>query len=182
MRTRPSSILALVSALLASFALASCGESAEEGHHEVVEGEALEIGEVRYNVVLSRFLNPNLVEDGAYVEDAPPEPPNKSYFGVFIRIENEDEDEPIPSAASYEVHDQNDRAYEPVESGSLYELELGALLAADGQLPEDDSPAAESPTQGALLLFLVDDDVSEERPLELEVIAEDGEGTIELDI
>ncbi len=50
-------------------------------------------------------------------------------------------------------------------------------------IPAPDTVAAAGPTQGALILFLVDDDVSEERPLELEIeSAAGGEGLIELDI
>ena len=60
---------------------------------------------------------------------------------------------------------------------------MGATVPADGVVPAPDTVAAAGPTQGALLLFLVEDDVSEERPLELEVEdAVGGEGLIELDI
>lgn len=184
MRTKPTRIV-LFLALFAGLALPVSGcfgsEDASEAA-EAVEGEPLHIGDLIYNVVLTRFLNPNLVEDAAYLEGLPEEPPNESYLGVFIRINNDSDDDAIPAAGNYEVVDQSDRVYPPVEAEGIYQLEVGALIEPDGEVPEPDSPAAESPTQGALLLFLVDDDVSEERPLELEITSVLGEGTIELDI
>ena len=78
--------------------------------------------------------------------------------------------------------DASGRIYEPLESESPYALEPGATIAADGAVPVADTTAAAGPIQGAMLLFLVDDDVSEERPLELEIDAPEGTGVVELDI
>ena len=78
--------------------------------------------------------------------------------------------------------DASGREYEPLESESPYALEIGATVEADGTIPEPDTTAAAGPIQGAMLLFLVDDDVSEERPLELEIESADDTGVVELDI
>ncbi len=105
-----------------------------------------------------------------------------SYLGVFLQIKNEGEDE-IPSATNYSVVDGSHRVFEPVDLETEFTLETGATVPPDGVIPPADTVASAGPTQGALILFLVDDDVSEERPLELEVeSAVGGTGIIELDI
>ncbi|CAN5248879.1 hypothetical protein BH24ACT23_BH24ACT23_00740 [soil metagenome] len=183
MRTNPSRIfLALVALAALAVPVAGCGAEDASEAAEAVEGEPLHVGDLIYNVVLTRFLNPNLVEDGAYLRGLPEEPTGQSYLGVFIRIENDNDDVDFPSAGNYAVMDQSGREYDPVDADGIYQLEVGAQVLEGGELPVPDSPAAESPTQGALLLFLVDDDVSEERPLELEINSFLGQGTIELDI
>jgi hypothetical protein len=184
MSARAKTIAGLLAALALTVPLAACGEEEAEGEEvaEAVEGEPLHLGELIYNVSITRFLNPNIVEDEAYLEGAPTEPVGQSYLGVFIQIKNET-DEPHPSADEYAIVDGSHRVYEPFDFETPYSLEVGADVPADGVLPLPDTTAAAGPTQGALILFLVDDDVSEERPLELEIVDEDGhEGLIELDI
>ena len=182
MRTRIATIAGLLAVLALAAPIAGCGEEESEEVPEAVEGEPLHVGDLIYNVSITRFLNPNITEDEAYLEDAPEEPTGKSYLGVFLQIKNET-DEPLPSANEYSIVDGSHRVYEPSELETDFSLEIGTEVPADGVIPLPDSVPASGPTQGALLLFLVDDDVSEERPLELEVISSsDGEGKIELDI
>ena len=70
-RAFPLAIL-LVLALRRRRVAAGCGEE-EELH--VIEGEPLELGELRYNVQITRFLNPDDPEDQGYlVGQEPPEP------------------------------------------------------------------------------------------------------------
>ena len=163
--------------------ITGCGdEDSGDAVPEVVEGEPLELGELVYNVAITRFLNPNIVEDSAYLDGAPEEPTGMSYMGVFILIKNEGEAEAL-SASNYEVVDGSDRVYRPVEGVETpFTLDVGATVPEEGELPASDTVAAAGPTQGALVLFLVDDDVSEERPLELEITSALGQGIIELDI
>ena len=181
MRRKVAPLIGLVAVLSIALPVAGCGEEEGEDALESVEGEPLEVGELIYNVAITRFLNPNTTEDAQYLEGLPEEPPGQSYLGVFLRIDNES-DEEVSSAQNYAVTDASDRVYEPVETDSQYALEIGALIPSDGEIPSPDTTAAAGPTQGALLLFLVEDDVSEERPLELEVNGVLGEGTVELDI
>ena len=183
MRTRVATIVGLLAVLAIAVPVAGCGEE-EEGDEvpEAVEGEPLHLGDLIYNVSITRFLNPNIVEDEAYLAGAPEEPLGKSYLGVFLQIKNET-DEEVASATNYQITDASHRVYEPFDLETEFTLDVGATVPADGIIPFADTVAAAGPTQGALLLFLVDDDVSEERPLELEI--EDvgsGEGKIELDI
>jgi hypothetical protein len=181
MRAKVALILGLV-AVLAALPLAGCGEEEGEEALESVEGEPLHLDGLIYNVAITRFMNPNETSDQEYLVGQEPEPPGQTYLAVFLRITNEDEDEDIASAGEYLVTDASGRDYETLPSESPYALEIGATVPADHSLPEADTTAAEGPIQGAMLLFLVDDDVSEERPLELEIESDDGAGVVELDI
>ena len=176
-RIAPIAALALALVMLAG-ALSACGE---EETTEVAEGEPLEMGGLAYNIQITRFLNPDDNEDAEYLVGQPPPPPGKEYLGVFLVIEN-DGDEPLPSASGYTVIDTIDAEYEFVESESPYALDVGAEVPAEGQLPLPDTTAATGPNQGSLLIFEVDDGVSDNRPLELEIETSDGTGKVILDI
>jgi hypothetical protein len=198
--------LLLAFALCASFA-AGCGEE-EELH--VVEGEPLELGELAYNVQITRFLNPDDPEDEGYLAGQERPEPGHAYLAVFLTVENEgDEDADLPYA--FKVRDtqaaegaaQGLGVYDPIPSASVYALQLpgqdesasGGIapseiddlqpttVPADGEIPIPDSTPAEGVIGGAMLLFLVDQNVAENRPLELEVPGDAGEnGFVELDI
>ncbi len=160
--------------------LASCGEEHES---EVVEGEPIELGDLLLNVQLTRFLNPSDREDAEYLEDQPEPPPGKSYLGVFIEAENEgDEDVTLPTAEQMTVIDTTEQEFDPVESESVFAFDFGSVLPPGEEIPLPDTAAASGPIQGQVALFLVDQGVSENRPLELELSADGEDGVIELDI
>jgi hypothetical protein len=198
----------LALALCAALVVAGCG--GEEEELQVVEGEPLELGELAYNVQITRFLNPDDPEDKGYLAGQQPPEPGQAFLGVFLTIEN-DGDEAADIPYNFKVRDtqasesasQGVGIYDPVPSSSVYALQLpgqdesasggfeeGAVedlqpttIPAGDEIPIPDSTAAEGVIGGAMLLFLVDQEVAENRPLELEVPGEAGEhGTIELDI
>ena len=180
MRPRVALIAALALALaVLAGGLSACGE--EEAVSEVVEGEPIELAGLEYNVQITRFLNPDDTEDSEYLAGQPPPPPGKEYLGVFLVVENESEDV-LSSATGYTVVDTVDNEYESLESESPYALAVGADVAAEDQLPIPDSTAANGPNQGSLLVFEVDDEVSDNRPLKLEIETVDGVGEVILDI
>lgn len=159
---------------------AGCGEEEET---EVVEGEPIELGDLHINVQLTRFLNPADREDREYLEGLSPPPSGQSYLAVFMEIENEsDEDVRIPAASDLTVVDTTGVEYEPLESETVFSLQLGSNLRGGGELPAEDTAAASGPVQGSIILFLVDQGVEENRPLELEIHADGEDGLIELDI
>ncbi len=179
MSRRPLAILAAVFAAFAlAGGLAACGEEEES---EVVEGEPIELGELSYNISLTRFLNPDDNEDAEYLVGQPAEEPGLSYLGVFLTIENET-DEQLDSAEDYVVRDTLENEYLPVESESPFALEIGAPVPAEGALPLPDTTAQTGPNQGSLLIFSVDDEVSENRPLKLEIESDGELGEVILDI
>jgi hypothetical protein len=138
---RPSVFLSSIAAALClALGLAACGESDPAGvggtslvSEEAVEGEPLELGELSYNVQITRFLNPDDPEDEEYLVGLPPAEPGTSYLGVFMVIENESE-EPLASASDFTVVDTLHEEFELVESESPYALEIGAEVPAEGEL------------------------------------------------
>jgi hypothetical protein len=173
--------LALVAALLSgALAVAGCGEDEEE--LDVMEGEPVELGELRYNVQITRFLNPSDPEDRAYLVGQPDAGRADEYLGVFMTIENEG-DSSVQLPDEMTVVDTRDNTYEPRESESVYALELGSTLEGGGELPASDTPAATGPISGAMVLFRVKGSVTENRPIEFEIPSSSGEqARVELDI
>jgi hypothetical protein len=172
--------VALVALLVLAVPMAGCGD--DEPELDVIEGEPIEVDDVSYNVVISRFLNPDDTEDAAYVEGQPDPLPDTQYFGVFLQIENEgEEDTVLPEEMT--ITDTVDNRYNPLESESPYALPLGAPLLAGEEFPEANSIAADGPTQGNLVLFLIEEASTENRPLELDIPLPSGKvGVVELDI
>jgi hypothetical protein len=178
---RRASIYALAISLLAiGLALASCGGEEPDGT-EGSEGEPVVLDDVAYNVGLTRFLNPDDAEDHEYLVGQPPAPSGSYYLGVFLTIDNQT-DEPKPTARSYTVVDTLDNKYRPLASDSPFALPIGVAVEGDGQLPILDSTAQTGPNQGSLLIFRVNDDVSDNRPLLLEIGSAGETGEITLDI
>jgi len=172
--------LALLALGLIALPLAACG--GEEEELDVIEGEPIESDEVLYNVVISRFLNPDDEEDSAYLEGQPEPPPGEEYFGIFMQVMNES-DVPISLPDDVTVVDTVETEYVPVETENPFALPLGEELPAGEELPVPNSIAADGPTGGSLILFLLQEQSTENRPLELEFRVPSGDtAVIELDI
>ena len=138
--------------------------------------------QLSFNVVISRFLNPDDVEDSAYVVGQPDPPPGEEYFGVFIQVHNDGEEE-VTIPEDFRVVDTLDTTYEPVPSESPYALPLGEALGPNEERPEANSIAQDGPTQGSLVLFRLEKTAADNRPLKFEIPLPSGKiGTIELDI
>jgi hypothetical protein len=179
--SRPVVVALLAAALALGLLNAGCGSSDDDSTH-VKEGEPLTLGPLKYNVLISRILNINDQEDSAYLVGQPPPPPNAFYFGVFMQVENPT-DTAQPIAGDYEITDTLHHRYKPVPSHGLFALDLGGTAPANGQLPEPETMAANGPIQGSMVLFLVNDSASENRPLVLQITSPSGEsGEIELDL
>jgi hypothetical protein len=172
----PLTLLALAAT---AFALAACGS---EGHSkDVVEGEPVELGELQYNVVFSRFLNPNDNEDSAYLVGQPAPPPGSAYFGVFLEVQNESE-EPQTLADSFTITDADHETFDALPSESLYALPFGGEVESQEQIPVLDSTAQQGPIEGSVILFELPASASENRPLVLSIPGPDGPATVTLDL
>jgi hypothetical protein len=172
-------VLPLLAALALASVLAACGS---EGHSkEVVEGQPVELGELKYNVIFSRYLNPSDSEDSAYLVGQPTPPPGSSYFGIFFIVQNESK-EPQPLPGSLTIVDADHSEFEALPSESRFALPLGGEVEAEEQVPVLDSPAAFGPIEGSLATFLLPDFVSENRPLILEIPGPEGPAEVTLDL
>lgn len=182
MRSRLLSALAIA---VASATLAACGEE-EPVLRAETEGSSVEVGELKYQVQISRQLNPGMRADAELLSGLPPEqqrlPDNTTWFGVFIRVENET-DRPHPSSAEFTIEDTQGDTYEPIPVDNLvaYRPEL---LPAGNRIPNQQTISSFGQTQGALLLFQIPIPALDNRPLELLVQSPDRrtEATIDLDI
>lgn len=178
--------LLLAAVVIAALAVV-VGACGEEQKSHVVEGEPIELGELEFNVSLTRFLNPNDTEDAEYLEGEPDPSTGQVYLGVFMTVHNaSDDDVTLPTAEQMEVvdttSDQTGTTYHPTETETVFGFPFGETLGGGEDVPGGDSAAANGPINGAVIIFLVDQGVSENRPLELELSADGEDGSIELDI
>ena len=175
---------AIATALAVALLAGGAGCGVDLGDRDVVEGEPLELGDIAFNVQLTRFLNPTDREDAEYLQGQQvPPPPGKAYLAVFMQVNNESADDlPLPGPTDMTVVDTTGAKYTPIASNSLFALDLGGTILAHTDLPEEDTAAKAGPTGGSIVFFLVDEGVSENRPLELEVTSGGEKGRIELDI
>jgi hypothetical protein len=179
-RSRFAPTLFAVCALLALlFGLSACGYSSDE--KEVVEGEPVELGELKYNVIFSRFLNPDDNEDSAYLIGQPKPPPGSAYFGVFFEVQNESE-EPQTLADSFTIVDADHQKFEALASESLYALPVGGEVESQEQIPVLDSTPQQGPIEGSVVIFELPASASENRPLTLEIPGPEGPAEVTLDL
>ena len=176
------SLLALLALLLCAVGVSACGW---EGHgHEVKEGESLELGELKYNVTFSRYLNPNDPEDEAYLVGQKEAPKGEAYFGVFFEVQNEsDHPQVLPSTLT--ITDVEDEEFEVLESESIFALPFDGTVEAEEQIPRLDTAAQLGPIEGSVAIFLLPEEASENRPLTLHIPAPEGEeegGEVTLDL
>ena len=167
--------------VLAVLGVAGCGNDLGK---EADEGVPIQLGELKFNVQETRFLNPSQPDDKEYLEGQQlPTPAGKSYLGIFLTIHNSgDNPVRVPTNADMSVVDTTGAAYQSIPSHTDFAAPLGSMLAPGGDIPVPGTAAANGPTQGALVLFLVDESLNENRPpkLEIDFAGETGEITLDL--
>ncbi|MGK2932273.1 MAG: hypothetical protein ACSLFD_05835 [Solirubrobacterales bacterium] len=176
---RGLALLAIV--LFSGFAVAACGVDHDE-KEGIVEGEPVHLGHLEYNVLFTRPLNRDDVEDKEYLVGQPPADPDQTYIGVFVKIKNTSEDDSATLPEHFELVDTEGQRFENIPSESIYALEPGIEVGPEDDVPAIDSTAQVGPIQASLLLFLLPDEALELRPVELHIEGEDGPATVELDL
>jgi hypothetical protein len=163
--------LTLVAAALAT---AGCGNKPHPRLEADTEGPYVDFGPVKYQVQLSRELNPADPEDRYYLKGLAKGtariPKDQVWFGVWMRAQNTGET-PQPAAREFEITDSQDKVYRPVplDTASNAFVYQPIKLGPGAIIPEPATPAAEGPIQGSLLLFRLDLASYQNRPLELHV-------------
>lgn len=185
MTARPTtrSLLAALTAVLAGLALGACDKPEKTTEGET-EGVYLDVGQMTYQVQMSRQLNPAAAEDRDYLRGVDAAEADLAadqvWFGVFVRAQNEF-DEPGQTASEFEISDTLENHYEPVPIANVYAYEP-ETLPEGALLPDPDSTAGNGPTQGALLLFKLPRTALSNRPLKFHISELGDEGEVDLDI
>ena len=182
-------LVTLMLVALAAVALGACGNKEDVTLHGDTEGIYIDVGGLKYQVQISRLLNPTDREDSGYLIDLPASQQlgaDENWFAVFMRVEN-DSDKAEPATNAYSIRDTQGNVYKPIAMGpkNVFAYRAGTL-GAHQILPFADSPAGANTIQGALLLFKIPVANFENRPLELRISPPAGEGTevgtIDLDV
>jgi hypothetical protein len=185
--------LAIVAALLASGGLAACGNHPDESARVVraeTEGLYLDIGDLKYQVQVSRQLNPDDVQDKAYLEGLPEDEavlkPDQVWFGVFLRVQNET-GRSQPPADDIQIVDTQDEVFRPVvlNETNPFAYRSAVPIPADETIPLRDTPSFDTPIRGALVLFKLTLTSLGNRPLELKIESRSGlqqTGIVDLDV
>lgn len=183
--------IALATALFAVVAT-GCGESEGTAVSQTAETEGLylDVNGLKYQIEMSRYMNPSDVEDREYLvglpESSPPPAEDEIYFGVWVRVENTSESETRPSASIWEIHDTQENVYRPLSLDT--DVNVFAYQAQDVPpktvIPLVSTAAGQGPIQGSLLLFKIRNESFQNRPLELKFRngGTGQEGTYDLDV
>jgi len=176
----------LASLLLAAFALgalaltvSACGY--ESDSKEVVEGEVVKLGDLKYQVIFSRFLNIHDNEDASYLVGQPPPQDGSNYFGVFLEVQNKSE-ETQTLADSFSIEDADRVTYDAIPSESLYAFPAGGKVESQEPVPTPDSTPQQGPIEGSLVLFELPETASQNRPLTLSIPGPGGPAEVTLDL
>ena len=187
--------LSFLSLLLLVVAIAGCGQG--PGNRPTAsapnEGPYVTTGGLRYQVQMSRVLNPFDAEDKDYLIgiNHPIEAVGHGktvWFGVFIRVEHHFNNG--PQVAAFYQHflltdtEGHHLAPTPLPPTNVYGYRSTILSSSNNVLPNPDSTAAAGPIGGALLLFRVNQLWLENRPVKLIISPPNGGHTanVTLDI
>jgi hypothetical protein len=166
--------------LALSAALTACNTS--EDKHNLREGEPVQLGDLQYNVVFSRFLNPYDIEDKGYLVGQPLPKPHQLYLAIFVQILNKNKNSPVTIPSGWTITDTVHNNYYPLPSKSPYALRLGAPIGPEEQAPALDSTPQVGPIEGSLVLFSIPDSATTDRPLRLIIPGTGGPAEVNLDV
>ena len=163
---------------IASLGVSACGQqSTELGEEGSAESEALyvDLAGLKYQVQLSRQLNPEDPTDKAYFQNVDPAESTLEegnvWFGVFMRAENET-NSPHAAARDFLIEDTQGNEFEPIPSKNTFSYQP-AEVPAKGYLPNPEALQAQAGTFGSLLLFQLPYETLDNRPLELKITSPD---------
>jgi hypothetical protein len=171
-----------------ALAVAGCGSKESVIQDAETEGVTVDYGGLQYQVQVSRFLNPNDIEDSYYLRGLPAGTdldPGKDavWFAVWMRVKNQS-GETLTPTSTFTVTDTEGNKFEPVAIDGKVNpfIYLPSPLAHSKVLPDPNSPPGSGPVQGALILFKIDAPSLQNRPLVLTIGEGKDEATVELDL
>jgi len=176
-------LLALVAAL------AGCGDKLETRTAGETEGLYIDIGDLKYQVQMSRIINAGDTEDRAYLAGLPegttPPTREEAWFGVWMRVENTTSEKTLQAADEFEIVDTQEHSFKPVALADNPFAYAATPVGPKAVLPSANSPAGEGVIQGSLLLFKVTTESLANRPLEFKIQSPerpDEVGIVDLDV
>jgi hypothetical protein len=160
----------------AALALSACGnkQNPSEVHFGATEGVYVTAGDLKYQIQMSRQLNEYDREDRQYLMGVPSRQRtlknNQTWFGVFIRVENP-KDHDLRASENYAIVDTLGRKYKPIaiDQSDNPIAYYPALIPPHQILPNSDALAAQTSINGELLLFKVEVQGLDNRPLTLRI-------------
>jgi hypothetical protein len=187
---RPLRVLLLLALAAAPIlALAGCGNKVEIRTEAKTEGVYIDVGELKYQVQLSRILNPNDVEDRSYLQGLPagtvPPQSDEAWFGVWMRVQNTTSEKTLTAADQFEIVDTQEHRFTPVTLENNPFAYQAQPLAPKTIVPTANSPAGEGVIQGSLILFKLTTEALANRPLEFKIQSPalpDDVGIVDLDV
>lgn len=164
-------LLPIALAALAALALAACGDKPATITHGESEAEYVTLGNLQYQVQLSRQLNAAEVGDRDYLVGLPPGDrtlkANEVWFGVWLKVYNKS-GVVQKSANTFKIVDTRGREYEPMGLSRVNRFVYRPAPVLDqSRLPIPGSAADGTPTSGALLVYKLPVEALDFRPLEL---------------
>jgi hypothetical protein len=190
MRLISTKSFTLFGLIAATLTLAACGNKTSSIRSAETEGIFLNVGQLKYQVQISRQLNPQAIaEDQTFIQDIVPSEaklaPGELWFAVFVRIEN-DTDKAQTPATSYTIIDTEGNTYSPVHFGKGNPFAYTtAPIPRKSEIPSPDSVSAQVGSIGGQeLLFKLKRAALDNRPLELRIKSffPDDEATGSLDV
>jgi hypothetical protein len=164
-------VLLVILSLALVGGLSACGNKQSKTLKAETEGTYVDLGDLKYQVQISRQLNPADIEDREYLKGVTDQlGPDDLWFAVFVRVENESDNAQKP-ATQFEIDDTEDNKYDPVaiDTKSNDFAYDPVPIQGNGLLPLPDSTAAQNSINGQLLLFKIPRKSLDNRPLELKI-------------
>ena len=182
--------LLMVLVLAAALVVGGCGNREKTTTEATTEGIYIDVGDLKYQVQISRILNPSDVEDRNYLTQLPegtlPPKADEAWFGVWIRVENTNDGKSLPTASNFEIRDTQDNVFKPyAQVGNVFAYQPVDKLGPQDVLPNSEAPAGFGPVQGSLILFKLTTTSLANRPLEFRITSPtdpSNVGTVDLDV
>jgi hypothetical protein len=175
-------------AAAAVLALAGCGDKMEVRTVGETEGSYIDVGDLKYQVQLSRIINPNDEEDRYYLQGLPAgtaQPKSdEAWFGVWMRVQNTTDKKTLTAADEFEIVDTQEHTFTPIPVNNPFAYQA-QKLTPQMIVPGSNSPAGEGVIQGSLILFKLTTEALANRPLEFRITSPalpDDVGTVDLDV
>ena len=180
-------MLAVVLSLALVLALAACGNKQDKTLKAETEGIYIDLGEMKYQVQISRQLNAADPEDSEFLRGVTDTlGPEDVWFAVFVRVQNESDKTQQP-ATQFDITDTQENEFNPVaidKASNVFAYDP-VSIPGKGLLPNVNSVAAQTSIGGQLLLFKMPRTTLDNRPLELKIHNPDdfqSVGTVNLDV